>query len=232
MFVYGTIRKRSVIPHIINTILLDILDVGLEKNMRNLRKKIGLAMLIVAAFGLGLFVSDRNVSSGDEKITAGLDNAVELKDEVSEELTKMNTHADFLDEQSSVTPAVSIEDREVNTNIVASDKPVADEESISSVRISNTTSRSHRDQKTEKEAVIASIETTETTETPETTEPVVETNEAPVAEQTSEEVNQPVQAPTPQPATIVIEDNSQQVIDEYNAIADAAIAEVLDSLSE
>ena len=229
MFVYGTIRKRSVIPHIINTILLDILDVGLEKNMRNLRKKIGLAMLIVAAFGLGLFVSDRNVSSGDEKITAGLDNAVELKDEVSEELTKMNTHADFLDEQSSVTPAVSIEDREVNTNIVASDKPVADEESISSVRISNTTSLSHRDQKTEKEAVIASIETTET---PETTEPVVETNEAPVAEQTSEEVNQPVQAPTPQPATIVIEDNSQQVIDEYNAIADAAIAEVLDSLSE
>lgn len=229
MFVYGTIRKRSVIPHIINTILLDILDVGLEKNMRNLRKKIGLAMLIVAAFGLGLFVSDRNVSSGDEKITAGLDNAVELKDEVSEELTKMNTHAAFLDEQSSVTPAVSIEDREVNTNIVASDKPVADEESISSVRISNTTSLSHRDQKTEKEAVIASIETTET---PETTEPVVETNEAPVTEQTSEEVNQPVQAPTPQPATIVIEDNSQQVIDEYNAIADAAIAEVLDSLSE
>lgn len=229
MFVYGTIRKRSVIPHIINTILLDILDVGLEKNMRNLRKKIGLAMLIVAAFGLGLFVSDRSVSSGDEKITAGLDNAVELKDEVSEELAKMNTHVSSIDEQSSVTPAVSIENREVNTNIVASDKPVADEESISSVRISNTTSRSNRDQKTEKEAVIASIETTET---PETTEPVVETNEAPIAEQTSEEVNQPVQAPTPQPATIVIEDNSQQVIDEYNAIADAAIAEVLDSLSE
>lgn len=208
---------RSVIPHIIlQKIKGHRFDVGLEKNMMNIRKFFNVSVVAVAGVFCGYWLSSQQTDVPARSI---------VKDAVS-----VTSEAELAEVTNAVVHESEEEDQEQPDLIPAKanttrDKTVTEGKTETVSTVSNKAVEAVVTKEPEQPvSEIASIETTAPVEVVDV--PPVETQITDTIQQ-SAPVVQPVEPATP---VIIGEDYTQQVIDDYNAVADAALADVLNSL--